>query len=219
MSLLPTKTKDAVDALGLIPHPEGGFFLETFRSGSVPMTSRGHTNFDVEVPSKDLVETDRKTRPDGDTRRNALTSIYWVPTIESPMLKIVVQVSDHVRLYHGGQPFRHLLYDPSTKTIEEKVLGPDVQNGHQLQISVKGGTWVCGRLHDHAILNEYEYCILAEVFGLGFDVCDFKWVTQEMVSSCSNEVQEKLQEFVNTDVEVVQTSEQTREDFDKYYND
>lgn len=39
--------------LGLIPHPEGGCFLETFRSGSTPMSSRGQT--DLNVPERDLV--------------------------------------------------------------------------------------------------------------------------------------------------------------------
>eukprot|EP00966_Prymnesium_polylepis_P103265 2391494-Prymnesium_polylepis.1 len=29
-----------VDALGLIAHPEGGYFRETFRAGSTPMASK-----------------------------------------------------------------------------------------------------------------------------------------------------------------------------------
>ena len=37
---LPKKIKDLIVPLNLIPHPEGGFFVETHRSGSVPMASK-----------------------------------------------------------------------------------------------------------------------------------------------------------------------------------
>ena len=155
--------------MGLVPHPEGGFFLESFRSGSVPMTSRGQTNFDVET-STDLVETGRTTqRPDGDGRRNPLTSIYWVPTVESPLLKLIVQESDHVMLYHGGRPFEYTLYDPKSEELEVKVLGPDVRKGHHLQIPIKAHVWACGRLVAHEGLNDWDYCILGEcgIYGIG----------------------------------------------------
>jgi predicted cupin superfamily sugar epimerase len=36
---LPKKVKDIVGPLNLIPHPEGGFFVETYRSGSEPMST------------------------------------------------------------------------------------------------------------------------------------------------------------------------------------
>ena len=41
-----------VDALGLIAHPEGGYFRETFRAGSVPMSTKGKTD-----ESADLMPT------------------------------------------------------------------------------------------------------------------------------------------------------------------
>jgi len=44
---LPKKTSDLIPKLGLIPHPEGGFFVETHRSGSMPMSSKGQTDFAV----------------------------------------------------------------------------------------------------------------------------------------------------------------------------
>jgi predicted cupin superfamily sugar epimerase len=169
MALLPKKSGDLVQVMNLIPHPEGGFFLESFRSGSVPMTSRGQTNFDVETPT-DLVETGRTTqRPDGDGRRNPLTSIYWVPTVESPLLKLIVQESDHVMLYHGGRPFEYTLYDPKSKELEVKVLGPDVRKGHHLQIPIKAHVWACGRLLEHEGLNDWDYCILGEcgIYDIG----------------------------------------------------
>ena len=42
-------SKELVAALGLVPHPEGGFFLETWRSGCAPMSTMGQTDCDAEV--------------------------------------------------------------------------------------------------------------------------------------------------------------------------
>lgn len=55
-TFLPSKVSDLVDALGLIPHPEGGYFLEMHRSGSVPMSSRGQTNLNPASPAS-LIQT------------------------------------------------------------------------------------------------------------------------------------------------------------------
>ncbi len=46
-----------------------------------------------------------KNRPDEDERRNALTSIYWVPTKKSPKLLLASNHSDHVHYYQGGSKF------------------------------------------------------------------------------------------------------------------
>ena len=46
-----------VKELSLIRQPEGGFFLETHRSGAIPMSSQGLTDFNV--PDVDLVLTGR----------------------------------------------------------------------------------------------------------------------------------------------------------------
>jgi len=90
-----------VKKLGLIPHPEGGFFRETHRAGGTPMTARGETDFNV--PNDDLVATNRTDRrPDSDGRRNALTSIFWMPTRASPTLLLAINLSDHVHYYHSG---------------------------------------------------------------------------------------------------------------------
>lgn len=101
-SYLPDTAAELVELLGLIPHPEGGFFLETHRSGSEPMSSRGQTDFSV--PSHCLVETTGRDdcRPDRSKFRNCLTSIYWVPTKKSPSLPLVENLSDHVHYYQGG---------------------------------------------------------------------------------------------------------------------
>ena len=128
-SYLPINVTDLVEQLQLIPHPEGGFFRETHRSGSVPMTSRGLTDNTTATydASRSMVHVaavpvttnmyamtncdDQKsdsndergnmkytTAPSSHTVRNALTSIYWVPTVKSPMLILGSNLSDHVQI-------------------------------------------------------------------------------------------------------------------------
>lgn len=187
-----------VKELGLIPHPEGGFFLETHRSGSTPMSTQGQTDFNV--PDDDLVATSRtERRPDHDGRRNALTSIYWMPTGTSPTLRLTINMSDHVHYYHGGIPFEYIMVDPQTKKMQRVVLGGDVMAGHKFQVPVKGGVWKCGRLLvDSADLPSKDmYCLIGEGVAPGFDFYDFTWVTAQMVKETVPELWDVLQPFLH----------------------
>ena len=141
-----------VSELGLIPHPEGGYFLETFRSGSLPMTNRGQTDLkcgaaDGNVDTDLVVASNRADRrPDGDCRRNCLTSIFWLASTARPTMHLAVNLSDHVHFWQGGLPFEYILLElgaPSVKYDSTKfpgarltrvVLGPDLSAGQRLQV-------------------------------------------------------------------------------------
>ena len=184
-----------VKELGLVPHPEGGFFLETYRSGSTPMSSQGQT--DLNVPADDLVATNRTdSRPDRDGRRNALTSIYWMATGSSPNLKLVVNLSDHVHYYHGGEPFELILVDPQAKKAQKVILGGNVLAGHKFQVSVKGGVWKCGRLLTESSSKD-AYCLIGEAVAPGFDFYDFTWVTAKMVKETAPQLWDVLKPFLH----------------------
>ena len=188
-----------IKELGLIPHPEGGFFLETHRSGSTPMSSRGETDFDV--PINDLVLTKRTDRrPDRDGRRNALTSIYWMPTKSSPKAHLVANTSDSVYYCHGGDPFEYILVDPETKKTDRVVLGGDVLAGHKFQLAVKGGTWKCGHLIESSDPSSKDtYCLIGIAVAPGFDSHDLTLVTSKMVKETVPELWEALRPFVHED--------------------
>ena len=193
--------KMLINKLGLIAHPEGGFFFETHRSGNDhPMSARGET--DVNVPDKDLVMTDRTgQKNDQDGRRNALTSIYWMPTGDSPVLSITVNLSDHVHYYHGGVPFEFILFDPTSGEMSRVVLGGDVMDGQVFQLPVKGGTWKCG----HMLLPESAdeeskkdmYTLIGEAVAPGFDFHDFSWVTAEMIRKTASQYWNLLKLFLH----------------------
>ena len=40
-------------------------------------------------------------RPDGDIRRKCLTSIIWMPVLKSPVMRLSVNMSDHVLYWQG----------------------------------------------------------------------------------------------------------------------
>ena len=187
-TMLPTKRSELIHALGLIPHSEGGYFLETHRSGCTPMAPQGIT--DRTVGERDLVQT-----ATGEAR-NALTSIYYVPTIQSPKL-LGIYKSDHVHYYHGGQPFEYILYDPITEKLEKVVLGPDICYGEKLQVPVRGGLWKCGHVMTETSGESHEFSMIGEAVGPGFDTDDFTWITIDMLERhCPLHIQKVLKEYV-----------------------
>lgn len=203
---LPRKVAQLINVLGLILHPEGGFFIETYRSGSVPMTTHGQTDFKASPPNLVTMPDRKDRRPDKDPRRNCLTSIFWAPTLKSPKLPLLVNMSDHVHYYQGGLSFEYVIYDPETETLERVVMGNDILAGEKLQVPVKGGVWKAGQL---LVNNEgeekepyYDYCLLAEAVAPGFDFYDFSWVNMEMLSSIQNsEHVDILRPFLYDDVD------------------
>ncbi|GGO56413.1 cupin [Streptomyces daqingensis] len=136
-----------VDALGLQPHPEGGWFRETWRSG---------------VP----------THPEGyDGERASATAIYFLlgPGEES---RWHVVRSAEIWLWHSGSPL-HLqlgrdgaVPDDAPATV---TLGPDVASGHVPQAVVPPGVWQRARPTD----GDGE-TLVSCVVSPGFDFADFR---------------------------------------------
>lgn len=134
------------DALGLGPHPEGGWFRETYRSS---------VTFE----------------PDGyDGPRAAATAIYYLlqPGEES---RWHVVASDELWLWHRGGPLELSLGGSEREPMRDPhavVLGGDVDAGQQPQMLVPAGVWQRARpASDEAVLVT---CVVAP----GFDFADFR---------------------------------------------
>jgi uncharacterized protein len=267
-SYFPNNVTDLVEQLQLIPHPEGGFFRETYRSGSAPMTSRGLTDTTTAVydTTRSLVhvaaatattnintetncsndETVNSTSTERSRQtdfivRNALTSIYWVPTIKSPKLILGSNLSDHVHYYQGGgYAFIYYIYTPQTGLFRTEILGPNLLKGHKLQVSVRSGEWKCGHLisldseldgnddiggvtvlpsesSNEAIVLTPDYVIIGEGVGPGFDIHDFSWITENDIDNTSLSLPKKsfLKQYLHRDTTVLTNKEQ---DFDQHYD-
>jgi uncharacterized protein len=239
-SILPNTIAELVQLLKLIPHPEGGYFREIHRSGGVSMASRGLTDTSAaSLGSRSLVRV-LKQHPVGEIEaddefleRNALTSIFWVPTVQSPKLLLAVNLSDHVHYYQGGGfAFIYYIYAPKTSNLRSVILGPNLYLGQELQVAVESGEWKCGRLvplnatlgHKQDPLGAIstpladvypDYTIIGEAVGPGFDVHDFRWISEIELNDVSLEVQSILFGFLHPDNNVIVNKDS---DFDQHYD-
>lgn len=184
-------------ALGVVPHPEGGFFVETYRSGSTPMVSKGLT-----ASNGALIQTDREG-----FARNHMTSIIFMATSDARVLYFGINKSDHVHYYHGGDSYTYIVVH-SSGDVEEIVLGRNLLNGEKLQIVFPAGCYKAGYLNG-------EHCLIGEGVSPGFDFRDFQFVDEEQLrstlckTSAGARLAEKYVQFVKPD---------RRRNFDDYYD-
>jgi hypothetical protein len=107
-----------VRALGLAPHPEGGFFRETYRASGMVATPRGP--------------------------RAASTAIYFLVTAGS-FSALHRIASDEAWHFHAGAPLRVVvLGEDGART--DVVLGLDLERGQRPQAVVSAGAWFGARI-------------------------------------------------------------------------
>jgi predicted cupin superfamily sugar epimerase len=131
--------------LDLQPHPEGGWFRETWRS-SASFWPAGYPG-----------------------QRSAATAIYFLlhPGEES---RWHVVRSDELWFWHSGGPLMLRLggVGDQPALASEVVLGGDVPSGEQPQTVVPGGTW------QSAVSAGVDPVLVSCVVAPGFDFADFR---------------------------------------------
>ena len=192
--------QQVVDALCLVPHPEGGFFRETYRSGAEPMASRGLTD-----AAGTTIPTDR-TPPE----RNTMTSIYYLVSGDSPTQSLVCNLSPHVHYWHAGASIAYHLLRPDG-TYERKVLGPNVLEGEVPQLIVAGRVYKGARIVEH---GDCEYTLLGEGVAPGFDYRDFAFVSEEEMRTRANGDDAAVQALLP----LIKSDLKSDTTFDSYYD-
>ena len=133
-----------IKTLGLEPHPERGFYRETYRA-----TSQVHSD-----------------RHGGE--RAASTAIYFLITAHEPATFLHRLVSDEVfHLYDGG-PLEILRLFPDGNW-DVAVLGMNLAAGERPQIVVPAGTWFGTELRAGA-----SHCLVGCTVAPGFEFADFE---------------------------------------------
>lgn len=107
-------SKELVSAYGLAPHPEGGFFKETYRSAE-KMTTRG-----------------------GVSRPISTGILFLLPEGQKSRLHRIK--SDELWHFHLGGALRLTQISPEGK-VSDFILGPDIKKGHLLQHAVPARYW------------------------------------------------------------------------------
>ena len=139
-----TTADEIIRTLGLEPHPERGYYRETYRSSSD-------------------VGSQRHRGP-----RAASTAIYFLVTAKEPATFLHRLVSDEVfHLYDGGPLEILRLFADGTWDVA--VLGMNLDAGERPQIVVRAGTWFGTQLRAGA-----SHCLVGCTVAPGFDFADFE---------------------------------------------
>jgi predicted cupin superfamily sugar epimerase len=142
---MPVTAADLVAALGLLPHPEGGHYRETFRAPPLP----------VDLP--------------GRGSRAASTAIYYL--LEAGDFSAFHRVrSDEVWHHYAGAPLELYTLRETPSGPEERLirLGPDVLFGQVPQAVVEAGVFQAARPAGSG------FSLCGCTVAPGFDFSDFE---------------------------------------------
>ena len=135
-----------INHLQLLPHPEGGFYKETYRS------------------HESIEKSDLPSRFGGN--RNFSTAIYFLLRSEDKSVFHRIK-SDELWHFHSGSVL--LIYVLTPNGVEILKLGDDLEDGQSLQVTVPANCWFGAKV---SLPNTYvlSTCTVAP----GFDFNDFE---------------------------------------------
>jgi len=137
-----------IRTLELEPHVEGGYFRRTFESP---------------------IQTS--------TNQAAMSSIYYLLTNEAPIGYLHQNKSDIIHFFHSGSPIKYFIISSDGK-LSTEILGSNIEQGHQLQLMVKGGDWKASQLMFEGGPFE-DYGLISEAVCPGFEYQDMQLATME----------------------------------------
>ena len=139
--------EELITLLCLTPHPEGGYYRETYRAMET-------------IPDTVLPNRYKRDRTYG-------TAIYFLltPDTFSALHRLK---TDEVYHFYLGDPVEilQLLHGGSGKVIK---LGNEIKSGMHLQVAVSRGMWQGSRL-----IRGGEYALLGATAAPGFEFIDFE---------------------------------------------
>ena len=139
--------QNIISQLNLKPHPEGGYFKETYRSvGEIK-----HDSLDPEYKGS----------------RNYSTCIYFLLTSENFSAFHRIK-QDEIWHFYDGSPIRLHTISPSGEH-SQFIIGRDFNNGETPQLVVPGGYWFAAE-----IINDNSYALVGCTVAPGFSFEDFE---------------------------------------------
>jgi predicted cupin superfamily sugar epimerase len=147
---------EIIHRLKLEPHPEGGFYRESYRARE---TIAGEA-----LPLR------------YESARTMSTAIYYLltPVAGSAMHRVR---SDEIYHFYAGDPIELLLLRESARS-ELVVLGPDLAGGEKPQVVVPGGTWQGAHL-----CRGGAWALLGMTVAPGFEFQDFEMGDAEALAA------------------------------------
>jgi predicted cupin superfamily sugar epimerase len=141
-----------MDKLQLDPHPEGGYFRQTYRSEVVIAREALPTEFSG--------------------ARAVSTAIYFL--LEGENFSAFHRLrSDELWHFHNGEPLIVHVIEPEGKYVQI-LLGHDLDAGQVLQAVVRAGCWFASHVADWN-----SFAVVGCTVALGFDFGDFEMGRRE----------------------------------------
>lgn len=141
------KAKYYIDKLKLLPHPEGGYYMEIYRSGEF-IDIRG-------LPKRYK------------NKRVFSTSIYFL--LEGQQVSKFHRLkSDEVWHFYDGDPVKIYILD-NNKNLDEVILGKDLSKGNRFQFTIKKNSWFGAEL-----IEKNSFALVGCSVSPGFDFDDFE---------------------------------------------
>jgi predicted cupin superfamily sugar epimerase len=137
--------------LGLIPHPEGGYYKSTYDSNSI-------------FSDSDMVDIGKK--------RKLYTSIYFLLRSED-ISHFHRLKSDELWYYHGGSSLTVHVIDERGEYSELK-LGLNIEQGEEPQVLVPKNS-----IFGSSVMEEGTFSLVGCMVSPGFDFEDFELFDQE----------------------------------------
>jgi len=111
--------EEIIKRLELAPHPEGGYYRETYRSGRI-----------IEA---------------GDRGKRAMATAVLILVTDESFSAMHRLASDEIYHFYGGDPLEMLVLVPG-EPARAPVLGPDLAAGMRPQVLVPAGAWQGSRV-------------------------------------------------------------------------
>ena len=146
------RVSELIEKLELIPHPEGGYYKETYRSTDV------------------LKKTDLPDRFTGD--RVVSTMIYYLLEGNDFSAFHRIKSDESWHFYEGSTLIVSEI--ASDGALIEHKLGSDLTKGESFQTVIPAGSWFGAKLQD-----DFTYCLVGCGVAPGFDFEDFDMASRD----------------------------------------
>ena len=155
--------EEIIDKLGLQPHPEGGYFKETYRSqDSIQEAALGEGYIG---------------------ERNYSTCIYFVLTSKNFSAFHRIKQDEIWHFYDGSPILLHTISESGVHDVH--LIGIDIKNGEAPQLIVTGGSWFAAE-----VMNQNDFSLVGCTVSPGFSFEDFELKSRKELISIFPENEE-----------------------------
>ncbi len=166
-----SKVQYYISKLGLIPHPEGGYYTEFYRS------------------EETFIKKYLPVRYSGN--RNFSTSIYFLLSEKNVSNFHRLQSDELWHFYNGSGLIIYVLND--VQGLTKIYLGNDLESNENFQVVIKAGDWFAAEVKDKC-----SYTLLGCTVAPGFDFSDFEMAKRDTLLNKFVEHKDLIMQFTSS---------------------